>query len=390
MRFLFFILLIFPSLAFSFSETELDSLEDSGTKIFSKKPWRKDFGFSLIRNLDVEAGHRSFSGKAESEKKEDSGGKFCDFNSDNSICDLSDLYYSLDFTVYYSLLKWAEKHSSLSFLKSAEFFLSSSFSSSFKSGNCSHLEGYDNLSGYLKCGIGDVSTGWTLPFYQKDNFISYFNFSVLLFPLSKKSQDLSLKTGLNGSISALYFIRKREKWSWAFSSQHSLAYNYFTKPWGKDWTSFNNPFSSGQALSLILKQNLNKYLPANSSLSVGYNFTVNADNTYWYAIEMEQWMEGRSTGLPGPELRDFLPVIKKECSVKNRFGTVLACGNRYHELSLEGSSSWKLDKRWYLRLAVKWRDLISVHNPFADVSLTRYTSFHLSKWYFYLRTSYTF
>ena len=386
---LLFLLLVFPTLAFSFSETELDSLEDSGTKTFSKIPWRNNFGFSLIRNLDVETQHKNYSGELKSREDKESGSQFCDFNSDNSICDLSNLYYSLNFTVYYSLLKWAEAYSRLSFLKGAELFLSSSFTSNFKAGNCSNLKGYNNLRGYLKCGIGDVSGGWTLPVYQKDKFISYFNFSALLFPLSKKSQDLSLKTGLNGSISTLYFVKKREKWSWAISSQHSLVYNYFTKPWGNEhWNKFNNPFATGQGLSLIFKQSLNKYLPANTSLSVGYNFIINAQNSYWYAIEMEKSIEGRLTNLPAA--REDLPVIKKKCGVKNRFGSVLACGNRYHEMSLGASSSWKLDKRWYLRLSVRWRDLISVHHPFINVYKSEYSSLDLSKWYFSFATSYAF
>ena len=378
-------------MAFSFSETELDSLEDSGTKTFSKSPWRNNFGVSLIRNLDVEAQHKNYSGRVEIGEEKKSGNKLCDFNSDNNICNLSDLYYSLNFTVYYSLLKWAEEYSRLSFLKDAELFLNSSFTSNFKGGICSNLEGYDNLKGYLKCRVGDISTGWTLPFYQKGAFISYFNFSALLFPLSKKSQDLSLKTGLNGSISTLYFLKKWEKWSWAISSQHSLAYNYFTKPWGDEgWSKFNTPFAIGQGLSLILKQSLNKYLPANTSLSVGYNFIINAQNSYWYAIEMAKYIEGRLTDLPAKEMREDLPVIKEKCDFKNRFGSVLACGNRYHEMSLGASSSWKLDKRWYLRLSVKWRDIISVHHPFINVYKSEYSSFHLSKWYFSLASSYTF
>ncbi|MCZ0933236.1 MAG: hypothetical protein OXJ52_08810, partial [Oligoflexia bacterium] len=366
MRFLF-LLLVFPALSFSFSETELDSLEDLGTKTFSKSPWRNNFGFSLIRNLNIEAQHKNYSERVKSGEEKESGSKFCDFNSDNSICNLSDLYYSLDFTVYYSLLKWAEEYSRFSFLKGAELFLSGSFTSNFKAGNCSNLETYDSFQGYLKCGIGDISAGWTLPVYQKGDFISYFNFSALLFPLSKKSQDLSLKTGLNGSISALYFLKKRDKWSWAISSQHSLSYTHFTAPWADEsWGKFNNPFSTGQGLSLILKQRLNKYLPANTSFSVGYSFIINAYNTYWYATSAEKYMEERPTDLLPPEVREKLPVIKEVCDIKNRLGTVLACGNRYQELSLGASSSWKLDKRWYLRLSVSWRDLISAYSPFNE------------------------
>ena len=395
MKLLFILLFAFPSLLFGFSETELESLEDSGTKIFSKSPWRKSIGFSLLRNLEIETRHENFtnidtdSDQENLSKKRD---KLCDPQAEDSLCDLSNLYYSWDFTVYYSLAQWSKKYLNYSFLKGTELFLGSAFTSNFSGGDCFHLEGYDNFTGYIKCGLGDISGGWTMPVYKKgSNFFSYFNFSSIIWPLSKKSSDASLKTSLNASISTLYFIKKQDKWSGAFSSNHSLAYNHFTQPITENkGYSYSNPLNSKQQINLIFKQSFNKYLPANTNLSLSYNLVLNTENTYWILDYIEEtstayWNEA------GEQYKEFLPVIKENCTIKNYLGSVIACGNRYHQLALGLNSSWKLKQRAYLTLSARWKDLIKVNNSFnKKVRLKSPPSLRLYKWFFTLRASYSF
>ena len=405
MKILAFYFLIFPAVAFSFSETELESLESEGTKTFSKSSWRRDVGFSFIRNLEVSAMHESYS---ERKEREESGSiksnKFCDPDSKNSLCDLSSLYYKMDFTLYYSMAQWAEKYLSYSYIKNTELFLSGSFTSNFSGGDCSHLKDYDNLKGYVKCGAGDLVAGWTAPVYQKQDFFSYFNFSILAWPLSQKSKNTTLKTAVSAEISTLYFLKKSDKWSRAVSSRHSLAYNHFTKPFAdKDWSRYNNPFNSAQALSLIVKQNFNKYLPANTTFSIAHNLALNAGNTYWIINEVEKgeketefWNPSKkkmdSWNVISQDYKEYLEtVVKKNCSVKSKLGSVIACGNRYQHLSLRASASWKLDNRMYLNFSVWWRDLINLHSPIdKEVEEKTYASLDLNKWHFSLRASYSF
>ncbi|MCZ0932033.1 MAG: hypothetical protein OXJ52_02655 [Oligoflexia bacterium] len=393
MKSIFLLLLVTPILALSFSETELESLEDSGRKTFSKNPWRRDMGFSLIRNLDIETRHKNLS---QEEGNTDKQNKFCDPKAEGSLCDLSNLYYNLDFTVYYSLAQWTKKRLNYPFLKGTEFFLTSYFRSNFSGGICSDLIGYDNFKGYVECGVGDITGGWTSPIYDKNSFFSYFNFSMIVWPLSKESKDSTLKTAFNSSVSALYFFKKRDKWSGAISSNHSLVYNHFTNPRvGEKGHTYNNPFDSNQQLSLIFKQNFNKYLPANARLFIAYSFTINTANTYWIAQDVEKNSNKYWDDSGGEEHQEHLAtVVKKNCP-KNNLGSVIVCGNRYQHLALGLSSSWKLDQRAYLALSVKWKDLINVHNPFnkyfdKKVELGEPPSLDLDKWYFALRASYSF
>ena len=398
MKTTFLLLLILPALSLGFSETELESLEHSGSKSLSKSPWRRDIGFSLIRNLDIEIRHKNFS---ESEQKqENKSNKFCDTEAEGSLCDLSNLYYSLDFTVYYSLAQWAEKYFNYSFLKGAEFFLASSLHSNFRGGSCSELKGYDNFTGYVECGLSDIAGGWTAPIYKKNNFFSYFNFSSTVWPLSKESRDATLKTAFNISISALYFIKKQDKWSWALSSNHSLAYNHFTNPRiGEKGHHYNNPFDSNQQLNLIFKQSFNNYLPTNTSLSIAYSFTLNTENTYWLLQEVKKNTENTYGYFRDANLehqKELETIVNKNCP-KNNLASVIICGNRYQQLALGLSSSWKLKQRVYLTLSAKWKDLIKVHSPFnkyfdidKKVGRNEPSSFGLDKWYFTLRASYSF
>ena len=368
-------------LAYSFSETELDSLEDSGTKTFSKSPWRRDIGFSLIRNLDLDIGHSNFSIESPKEgNKSNTARRFCDFNKKASVCDLSSLYYKLDFTVYFSLEKWAEKRFNYSFLRETEFFLGGAFISSLKSGICLRRKGYGNFKGYIQCGIGDIKGGWTMPVYKKDPFFSYFTFSTIVWALSQESKDVSLRSSLSASLSLLYFIKKQEKWSWAFSSNHSLTYNHFSDPVPKQAKlAYNNPFDTNQQLSLILKQNFNKYLPANTSLFVLYSLAIDTYKTYWHRRHIEN------------SNRESILKDLDKCDSRSKLGSVITCGNRWQHLSLGVSSSWRLAQKTYMRFSVNWKDSLFLHNPIHEkVGLKRTPSLDLQNWYFNLRISYSF
>ncbi|MDE0091791.1 MAG: hypothetical protein OXN83_00725, partial [Oligoflexia bacterium] len=323
-------LVIFPQLAFSFSETELESLETEGTKTFSKSPWRRDMGLSLIRNLEIETRHRSFLEEEKNQDNKSGKANFCEFNKKDSLCDLSSLFYKLDFTLYYSLAQWAEKYFNNSFLKNTEFFLGGYFMSSIKPGLCLERKGYNNFMGYIKCGVSDMTSGWTTLIYKKDSFFSYFNFSMLVWPLSQKSKDVTLKTAFNSSISTLYFLKKQEKWSGAISSNHSLSYNHFTSPIPKKATlAYNNPFDTSQQLSLIFKQNFNKYLPANTALFISYNLALDTYKTYWVKHHIEK--HSHSYLQWGGE--KYKEDIQK-CPSKTHLKSVIACGNRWQHLSL--------------------------------------------------------
>ncbi|MCY4321623.1 MAG: hypothetical protein OXC37_04400, partial [Bdellovibrionaceae bacterium] len=86
MKIAFLFLLSFPSITLGFSETELESLENSGTKRFSESPWRSNIGFSLIRNLELETRHKSIYEEEEEEEKSNISPfhKFCDTKKEGS------------------------------------------------------------------------------------------------------------------------------------------------------------------------------------------------------------------------------------------------------------------------------------------------------------------
>ena len=346
---------------FGFSETEIDSLESSGTKNFSESPWRTELGFSLKRNLHVETKFRSKPSRIKPDQKKSS--QLCDPSKEGSLCDLSNLYYGLDFTLYHSLGKIAGKSSSYKFLKNTELFLSGSFTSHFKGGPCAELADY-NFSNYIKCSLGNIAGGLTSPLYKKRNLFAFLNLSGVLFPLSKRSKDAGHITSIDSSVSSLYFLKKHKDWSMALSSNHSLAYNHFKKQMANN-NSYNTPFDTSQGLSLIYKQNFNKYLPSNSALSSNYSLGINTYKT-----------------------------DKKNCDSQLN---ILACGTRSHYLSLGARSSWKLKQRLYLQLSASWQDLIHSHNPQcteedprACGKKTQKASLSLNKWYFNLRASYSF
>ena len=388
-------LLTIPIFAFGFSETELDSLESSGSKTFSKSPWRIDMGLSLLRNLDVETRERKlYLNDSLFEDKKTK--KFCNPSEEGNLCDLSNLYYNLDLTAYYSLANWAKKYFNHSFLKGTELFLGTYFSSDFKGGACSNLENYNNLRGYITCNLGDLVGGWTTLIYKKQDFFTYFNFSTIIWPLSKKSKDSSLTTNLKGSLSTLYFIKKENEWSGAISSNHSLNYNHFTS-YKSNSQAYNKPLGTSQQLSFILKQEINKYLPANTRLFINYSFILNTENTHWHLKEISL-KDNTVSDITEESLEKLINFLDKEKCPKSDLGSLISCGSHYHELALGLSSSWKLQQRMYLNFTAKWQDLIKIYSPrnkhpdlFTEpVGLKTPPGFRLENLYFTLRASYSF
>ena len=380
MKFLFVLFFLVPCWSFSFSETELEALESEGKKTFSKSYLRREIGLSLSRNLDLNIRHRNFFIEETVGEGAEDEFSFCDFNKKSSFCSLSSLYYKLDFTVYYSLPQWVKKYLNYSILKGTEFFFAGSFNSSLNPGLCFKQKGHGNLKGYLRCGAEDIFAGWTSPIYKKDSFFSYFNFSFIVWPLSQESQNVTVITAFDTSVSLLYFMQKRKQWSWAVSSNHGLVYNHFAKPVSeRGQAAYNNPFSVNQQFSLIFKQGFNKYLPANTSLFLLYNLVIDTYKTDWHRSYLEK--VGRQS----------LFTDLDKCSYQTKLGSVIACGNRWQNLALGMSSSWKLAQRVYLKFLVSWKDSIEVHNPVHEkVNLKKKASFHLMNWYFNLRLSYSF
>lgn len=362
-------LFLLPHLVFGLSETELESLEESGKKTFSESPWRFELGFSFLRNLQLETRHQALGSSAR-DNEEDQGvsDSWCDFSKSGSICDLSDLYYRSSFTAYYSLDSWMKAYKFYEFLKGTELFVQGAFRSNFAGGSCANLLDYQNpktgrttFRGYIRCGLEDIVLGWTTPVYQKEKLFSFLSFSVILYPLSKRSQDVSLNSSLTGTKSFLYFIEKRKKWSWSVSSSHSFGYNNFTYATANESaSSYNRPFDSSQNVALIFRQSFNKYLPSRTQISSSYIFALNTYKT-----------------------------LSEECDY-SLFKEV-ACGSREHYFSLGAGSSWRLLKRAFLSASVSWRDLVLIHNPIDEnVSSSWKTSFGWHKWYFSIKGTYSF
>ena len=317
------VVLFFPRLGFGFSETEIDSLESSGKKSFSDKLWRAQFEFFLQRNLEVSS---RFS-------------DLLDANKDTSLFDSSNLYYILRANINYSLEKIAKN---FYFLKEGEIFLNGSFYSSF-SGHNTDVKGY-NFIDYIQYGLGDVKGGLTVPAYKKEDFLSYFSVGFTPFPLSRFSREAGLSVTVDGTVSLLYFIRKKEGWSLAFSSNHSLAYSRYKKE-SADSTGdhYNIPWDLNQMGSFIYRQSRSRKWPFNIQISAGHYFGVDTKST------------------------------------------------RNHDVTLTASSSWKIRDQLYFNFSVKWKDRVAVYNPFnKNVGKKEPVRFDLTRTFFILGGSYTF
>ena len=345
--------LLWSQSGFSLSEAELESLVESGSKSVTKSPWRRQVSFSLIRNLDFKTGHLAIS-------------SWCDPQKKQSVCDFRNIYYQPKINIYYSLNTLGQKFNSPDFFKKTELFIGTGFQSNFSGGSCDHLldrlneKGNITFINYIDCGLMDIIGGWTTPIYQKEKLHSFFDFSALIYPLSQRSQDTTLKSSFTGSLSFLYFIKKKDKQKWMLSSSHNLNYNYFTSL-TVDETGlggYNIPLNTTQALNLIWAQSFNPYLPANSQLFGAYTFGL-----------------------------DKYMTNSDQCSKNPQ----LLCGSRAHYLALGASSSWQVKKNFFISLSLKWKNLIQTSNPLdKEVYAIRPWSLDLYHWYFSLTGAYTF
>ena len=349
-------LLLLPQLSQGLSETELETLESSGTRAVSKSSWRTEFDVYLNRNLDVETEYRAI-------ELEDPEGSI----REASLLDPSNLYYGYNFRFYYSL-ESAEKYKNFSFLKQTELFLGSGFTSNFAGGDCAILADYINqekgritVGNYIRCGLTDIVGGFTSPLYITKDIFVFFSGSVFKIPLSKRSQLVSLRNSSSGSFSTLYFFKRDKNWSLALSSSHSLGYSYFKYlTVNKAGTSYNRPLNLSNGLSFIIKQKHSPYLPVNLRFSSSHQF---AFNNY--------------------------KVDSKDCDRKTL--AFISCGSREHYLSFGLSSSWRFPQRVFFSLSVNWKDLILVSNPLdSDIFSTQNHSFGLHKWYLTTALSHSF
>lgn len=251
--------LVFPLYSLSFSETEIDSLESSGTKSFSPSPWRIQFNFSLQRNLEVNSRLSNL------------------FNTktDTSLLDLSNLYYSLSAVFNYSL---QQVKNSPNWIKNTEIFLVTSFSSPF-TGHFSNLKNYSTKD-YIQFGLGDIVGGLTLPVYKKEAFLSYFSLSAIAIPLSRFSKKAGLTSSISGTFSTLYFLKKGKGTSLTLSSNHNLSYSQYSKDVANKIGSYYNiPCDTTQSFSLIYRQKQSQKMPSNIRGSISHYFGINTNQT---------------------------------------------------------------------------------------------------------------
>lgn len=305
--FLFFstVCVFFPQSSPGFSETDIDSLESTGKKSFSSRPWRTQFSVTLQRNLLLNSHYSDNTGRDIR--------KLFDTDEEASFLDFSNLYYTLSLNLNYSLGETI-KHLGYDFLKNTELFLNNSFQSPVTGYN-NILEGYGPVD-YIHYALGDIAIGFTTPVYKKEDFFSELSFSLVPYRLSRFSKEAGLLTAANGTISFLYFFKKRSKWSLALSSSHSLAYYHYTKEAAdKDGIVYNIPKETRQTGSFIFKQNFNKYMPANIQIS----------STHFFGIDK--------------------------------------LSTRIHDLTFSSAFSWKIKNRVYMNFSIRWKDRIDFYHP---------------------------
>ncbi|MDE0092855.1 MAG: hypothetical protein OXN83_06190, partial [Oligoflexia bacterium] len=149
----FFVCLFFlalPLTAWAFSETELDSLESSGSKSLSQSPWRTQVSFSLQRNTLLNSSYIDNTGRDISNP--------WSFKTKDSLLDPSSLYYAFSLNLNYSLAKKIKERPFLNWLKKTELFLSSSFRTPFFGYRRNELKGYSALD-YIHYALGDIALG---------------------------------------------------------------------------------------------------------------------------------------------------------------------------------------------------------------------------------------
>ena len=335
-----FLFLFFPCFGFGFSEIEIDFLESTGQKSLSSSPWRVQIGFSLQRNLLVDSSlldSQELRQQRDAEDEDTVLSNLFDPYRDTSLLDPSNLYYVLSLNLNYSLKGIAEDLQ-YEWLKNTELFLNNSFNSAFKPSNI-NVEGY-NFIDYVQYALGDVIGGFTVPAYNKGDFLSSFSFSFIAFPLSRYSREAGLSTTVDGAINLLYFLKKAPKWNVALSFNHSQAYNHYKKDFA-DTANYNVPYDTNQSLSLVFRQSLSKHFPSSTQVSASHYFGINTYKT------------------------------------------------RLHDLTLSSSFSWKVKDRLYFNFSISWKDRVNFYNPYdKEVIKIESIRFNLAHTFFVIGGSY--
>ena len=300
------VVLVFPVLGFSFSETELDSLSSSGTKSLSPKPYRLELGASLQRNLEF----NSLLG-------ESSMLSVFDPKKDSSLFDLSNLYYGLSLKLNYSLSSWDK--APFKFIKNIELYASTGFRSPF-TGYKNDLLNY-NAKDYVQYAIRDLWLGLSFPTFKKEKVLSWTSFSFIVWPLNRFSREATLISSLDASISFLYFLIKKPDWNLSLSSGHGLAYHYFkNKSADSSGTQKNIPLDTTQSLSLIYRQSYSRFVPSNVSFYSSHYLGVNTYKTWLY------------------------------------------------DLAVGSSASWQIQKGLYFKFSIGWKDRVWRYNKDKEVT----------------------
>ena len=330
-----FLCLLSPQPGFGFTETELDSIEP----VEDSSPWRTDISFSLKRNLEVETRlDQAVSAREKIKPVRD------------SLFDPNSLYYGFDLRLNYSL-KGAErlfsrmgsKDSSVkNILNKTNLFLTSSFNSSFR-GYGARFADHD-LQQYIHYALGDFVAGSQTQFYKSDKLLSYFDLSVVLYPLSRFSKEAGLLTTLGGTIRLLRFLKREENWNLDFSSSHNFAYSQYTKA-SADTKGYkkNIPWDTSNSFSFIYGQSYNKLAPYRTRAFVTHYFGI--DTTYSHT----------------------------------------------HYLTFGGSFSWKIKQQFYVTFIANWRDRVALYN-LSDKKIWKREKvrWDLSRTFFTLSASYSF
>ncbi len=302
--------LLFPQSGFGFSDTELNRVESEEGEGASSKAWGVDLGFSLKRNLEI---NPRLQGAAE--------GSIWSPDTEASFLDPSVLYYALGLRLNYPLKNSASffnhiglrGHTVESVLSHTTVFLTGSFDSPFK-GHKFYLKDY-NFSDYFFYALGDLIAGATSRIYKSDKLLSYFDVSVILFPLSRFSKEASLITTLGSTVRFLRQIQKKELWSLSFVSSHNFAYSQYkyasTDKTGRDW---NIPLDTSHSIGFLLGQSYNQFMPSRARFYL----------TYYMGLD--------------------------------------AMYNHNHFLTLGHSFSWKIRNTFRLMFSVHWRDNIAFYN----------------------------
>ena len=316
----FFFVVVFlfslPLYVFGFSENEMEALESSGTIQSSESPWRKEISVIFQRNIKTNifdsSGNRTPN--YEARKKQ----SLLDSDQEDSLLDFSNLYYTIGLSVNYTPLEIVKKFG-YNWLKNTEFFLNSSFSTPV-TGHISKSEKNrtftDRTLKYIHYAIGNPSAGFQTLLHKKEEFVSYFNFSVFVFPLNRFSREAGFISGANGSVSLVYFLKKMSQRSWIFSSSHSVAYKRYNKEYSNEKKSrYNTPFRTSQTGNISFRQSSGKsWLPSSTGFSITHLLGINKNQTW----------------------------------------------NQY--LSWRISSSWKIRKALYFILSIEWEDSIHSFN----------------------------